>query len=339
MPYLRRLVIFFMVVLGGMAFTFRGLGDSDTLLESGAKSNNSQRHFRFWYEVKVKDIPPGSKLVRAWLPIPQSNAHQTVSDLKITTPYSYTIYRENGYYNKILRLEVKGKVPESLVVSVSFNLSRDAYSVWNESDGTRDDVTEEALSRYLFSDRLVPIIGQIKEEAEKVVTKEMTDLQKAKAIYEYVSGNLTYDKSGTGWGQGDAVFACNSLRGNCTDFHSLFIGMARAVGVPARFVMGFPLPKGKNQGEILGYHCWAEFYVKGMGWIPVDASEASQQPELKEFYFGNLDPNRVEFTIGRDIQLDPDQSIELQNFFIYPVVMVNHAPYTDVQTLFHFSSN
>jgi transglutaminase-like putative cysteine protease len=230
-------------------------------------------------------------------------------------------------------------VPESLLVSVSFSLSRNAYSAFDESLADSEGITEKALQRFLSPDRLIPIAGQIKEEAERVVSQEMTDFQKAKAIYEYVSGNLTYDKSGTGWGQGDAVFACNSLRGNCTDFHSLFIGMARAVGVPARFVMGFPLPNGKNQGEILGYHCWAEFYVQGKGWIPVDASEASKQPELKDFYFGNLDPNRVEFTIGRDIQLDPDQLVEPQNFFIYPVVMVNDTLYTDVQTLFHFSSN
>jgi transglutaminase-like putative cysteine protease len=271
------------------------------------------------------------------LPIPSTNVHQTVSDLKIIAPLSYTIYQENEYHNKILHLKTEGKVPESLEVSVSFSLSRNSYSAWSETDLASADASEETLRRYLSPDRLIPITGQIKEEAEKVVTKEMTNQQKARAIYEYISKNMTYDKSGIGWGRGDAVYACDAWQGNCTDFHSLFIGMARAVGIPARFVMGFPVPQDKSQGEVSGYHCWAEFFVRGIGWIPVDASEASKYPELREYYFGNLDPNRVEFTVGRDIRLDP--ALEPQNFFIYPVVVVDNAPYADVQTLFHFSSN
>jgi transglutaminase-like putative cysteine protease len=332
-------MLFFITSMAGALPLLTRFWNPEPSAKSVSQSPVSQRQFRFWYEVKVKNIPSGSQLVRAWLPVPKSNRHQRISDLKIETDHPFTIYEDKDYANKILRVEAKGRAPENFVVGVSFTVSRGAFSALGETIADPEKVSGKTLQRFLSPDRLIPITGQIKEEAEKVVSKEMTDFQKAKAIYEYVSGNLTYDKSGTGWGQGDAVFACNSLRGNCTDFHSLFIGMARAVGVPARFVMGFPLPNGKNQGEILGYHCWAEFYVQGKGWIPVDASEASKQPELKDFYFGNLDPNRVEFTIGRDIQLDPDQLVEPQNFFIYPVVMVNDTLYTDVQTLFHFSSN
>jgi hypothetical protein len=68
------------------------------------------------------------------------------------------------------------------------------------------------------------------------------------------------------------IYACEVGRGNCTDFHSLFIGLARAAGIPARFVMGFPLPVGQSEGGITGYHCWAEFYDEGLGWVPLDAS-------------------------------------------------------------------
>ena len=332
-------MLFFITSMAGALPLLTRFWNPEPSAKSVSKTPVSQRQFRFWYEVKVKNIPFRSKLIKVWLPLPQSNVHQTVSDLSITSSLPSTIYQEDEYHNKILRLQTDGIVPESLVVNVSFNLNRSFYSAWGETPITSADTTQESLRRYLSPDRLIPITGQIKEEAEKVVTEEMGDLQKAKAIYEYVAENMTYAKSGIGWGRGDAVYACNAGQGNCTDFHSLFIGMARAVGIPTRFVMGFPVPQDKNQGEISGYHCWAEFYVKGIGWIPVDASEASKYPELREFYFGNLDPNRVEFTIGRDIQLDPDQLVEPQNFFIYPVVMVNDTLYTDVQTLFHFSSN
>jgi transglutaminase-like putative cysteine protease len=85
---------------------------------------------------------------------------------------------------------------------------------------------------------------------------------------------MHYDKSGEGWGRGDAVWGCDSKRGNCTDFHSVFIGMMRSSGIPARFEIGFPLPEGKTKGDIPDYHCGSEVYIQGIGWIPVDASEA-----------------------------------------------------------------
>jgi hypothetical protein len=72
---------------------------------------------------------------------------------------------------------------------------------------------------------------------------------------------LRYDKSGEGWGHGDAVWACTSRNGNGTDFHSLFLGMKRASGFPARFEIGFPLPESKTEGNIPSYHCWAAFYL------------------------------------------------------------------------------
>jgi transglutaminase-like putative cysteine protease len=104
---------------------------------------------------------------------------------------------------------------------------------------------------------------------------------------------MHYDKSGEGWGRGDAVWACTSKRGNCTDFHSLFIGMMRSSNIPARFEIGFPLPDSKNEGDIPGYHCWAEFYLQGTGWVPVDASEASKNPAKRDYFFGAHDDNRV----------------------------------------------
>ncbi|MBI3194808.1 MAG: transglutaminase domain-containing protein, partial [Ignavibacteriae bacterium] len=138
-------------------------------------------------------------------------------------------------------------------------------------------------------------------------------------------------------GQGDAIYACDVKRGNCTDFHSLFIGLARASGVPARFVIGFPLPVDKVHGEIGGYHCWAEFFAEGIGWIPVDASEAVKQPEKKEFFFGGLDENRIQFSIGRDIRLDETSEFEPVNYFIYPYVLVDGKLFKNIERHITFS--
>jgi len=147
---------------------------------------------------------------------------------------------------------------------------------------------------------------------------------------------MSYDKSGQGWGRGDIYWACDIKRGNCTDFHALFTGLNRAVGIPARFSIGFPIPPDRGEGEIGGYHCWASFWLPGYGWVPVDASEAKKHPDKREYFFGAHDENRVEFSRGRDIVLSPKQDGEPLNYFVYPYVEVDGKPWTKVEHTFHY---
>jgi transglutaminase-like putative cysteine protease len=255
----------------------------------------------------------------------------------VRSDYPYSIYQEPEYNNSILRIKLGSPVPESLVVSVNFGVARSAIAAFDGNNKPPVSISNKLLKRFLSPDLLVPIDGVIQTETHKVIRDDMSDLDKAKAIYNYVSSTLSYDKSGVGWGRGDAVYACNARTGNCTDFHSLFIGMARAAGIPARFVMGFPLPPDKTDREIAGYHCWAECYIQGIGWIPVDASEASKHPKQHEFYFGNLDADRVEFSIGRDISIEPKEDLEPLNFFIYPQAVLDGRVLENVDAHFRFA--
>ena len=117
------------------------------------------------------------------------------------------------------------------------------------------------MNRFVSPDTLIPTYGKIKELAVQVTGSQTGTVAKAKAAYDYLFTNMRYDKTGSGWGRGDAVWACDAKHGNCTDFHSPFIGMLRADGISARFDIGFPLPEDKSKGDIPGYHCWAEFYA------------------------------------------------------------------------------
>jgi transglutaminase-like putative cysteine protease len=161
--------------------------------------------------------------------------------------------------------------------------------------------------------------------------------EKARAIYDRVTGMMKYDKSGTGWGRGDALFACSAKRGNCTDFHALLIGMARSAGIPARFAIGLPLPESRGSGEISSYHCWAELYVTGRGWIPVDSSEAAKNPAKRDYFFGHHDENRLEFSRGRDLRLVPSQQGPPLNFFVYPYAEVDGRPHDAIEHKFTFN--
>jgi transglutaminase-like putative cysteine protease len=79
------------------------------------------------------------------------------------------------------------------------------------------------------------------------------------------------------------------------------------------------VPTKRGEGAIPGYHCWAEFYVAGAGWIPVDISEADKDPSMAQYYFGNLTEDRVSFTMGRDLKFDPMPAKGVIPFFIYPL--------------------
>jgi hypothetical protein len=164
-------------------------------------------------------------------------------------------------------------------------------------------------------------------------------MDRALALYEYVFETMRYDKSGTGWGRGDAEWACDSKRGNCTDFHSVFISMARSQRIPARFEIGFPLPAKPTStfADIPGYHCWADFYDQQHGWVPVDISEAWKDQSKRNYFFGTLDVNRVQFTMGRDLVLNPPQKAEPLNYFIYPYVEVDGNKWENVSNQFTFA--
>jgi transglutaminase-like putative cysteine protease len=210
-------------------------------------------------------------------------------------------------------------------------------SQWHAGKAAQDAPLSKAeMARYLQADKLVPLGGVIADLSRQATEGATDDLDKARRIYDYVVATLRYDKSGTGWGRGDAIFACTAKHGNCTDFHALFIGMMRAAGIPARFEIGFPLPEDKEQGDIPGYHCWAEFYLQGFGWVPVDASEAWKHPDKRNYFFGAHDDNRVLFTFGRDLRLSPSQKGDPLNYFIYPYAEQSSKAFDQLRDHFAF---
>jgi len=290
------------------------------------------RNFEFTYVTKIPALPADAKTSKIWIPLPQSDAYQAISDLKIESPFPYATHRDSEYGNEYVYLEVPAAKAAAAEVSVHFQVARQEHrvavegnpSVTNAAGGT--EARSGDLKRFLEPDRRVPLAGTIADLSAEQTRGIQDPMAKARAIYDYVIATMRYDKSGTGWGNGDAIWACTAKRGNCTDFHSLFIGMMRAAGIPARFEIGFPLPEEQHAGAIPGYHCWAEFYVERYGWIPVDASEAWKHPEKKNYFFGAHDDNRVQFTVGRDIMLDPAQQGEPLNYFIYPYAELDGKP-------------
>src|SRR6266853_948294 len=98
--------------------------------------------------------------------------------------------------------------------------------------------TGEDPGRFLRPEKLVPLNETFKTLAEQATAGKKDDVDRAKVLYDHVLGRMSYDKSGTGWGRGDAIYACDAKTGNCSDFHAYFIALSRSVGIPARFAIG-----------------------------------------------------------------------------------------------------
>lgn len=298
------------------------------------------RSFHFAYQAVLPEVPADAEQAYLWLPYPPDTSQQTITGMEITTSVPYEIVSEPRYGNRAVRFSLPPGVREQQVV-MEFDVirkehvnrpgSRAGGMMPASLSGTgNNEATAGELDLWLQPDRRVPVDGLIRQWAHETVAGQTSALGQARAIYDYVVDHLTYDKSGEGWGRGDIFWACDAKRGNCTDFHAVFIGYARAVGIPARFEIGFPIPAERQAGQVAGYHCWAEFYLKGDGWVPVDASEAFKHPEKRDYYFGAHDANRVLFSVGRDLVL-PGMVGDPLNFFIDPYAEVDGRPVTPIQ--------
>jgi transglutaminase-like putative cysteine protease len=304
--------------------TFLGaiIGAACVSESAGLTEPPKSRTFEFTYEGTVTSLQPG-QLVRIWLPVPPSNEEQEVVLLR-QLPGEGKVDREPEYGNQVLYFEAKADQNGKAPFSVTYRVRRKEVRAEAASQGPAADNGE----RFLKPDAKVPVGGKC-----MVLLKGKTipadQVAAGRLIYDVVNSHMRYSKEGTGWGRGDAEWACDSRFGNCSDFHSLFISLARAQKMPAKFEMGFPLPEKRGAGDIAGYHCWAKFKPENKNWMPVDISEANKNPAMRDYYFGNLTPDRVMVSVGRDLELVPKQDGPRLNFFVYPYVEVDKKPYPE----------
>ncbi len=300
----------------------------------------SARQLEVTYRGVLAGIPAGAKTLRVWVPLPRDDdPDQEISGLEIAAPAVHAVRTEREYGNRMASFTLAAPLPERLEVALRFRVTR--RETWANLRPTPDPGIPDAsgpaagpgIERYLQADALVPVGGPFEEVLAEVVPPTEPPLEALRRIYDHLASTMRYSKEGKGWGNGDSLWACDARYGNCTDFHSVFISLCRTRGIPARFEMGFPLPAKRGEGEVPGYHCWARAFLAGTGWIPVDISEVAKRPEMKYYYFGNLTEDRILFTVGRDLTLDPTQQGPPLNYFVYPYAEADGAPVQGKATL------
>jgi transglutaminase-like putative cysteine protease len=290
-------------------------------------------------------VPAGAKRVRVWTALPQDDPAQQISNLKIEAPYPYRVELDSEG-SKVLFLETDSPTEKELKVVVSFVLTRS--EVRSGVDPSRAKPISEAdrvrLAQYLRPNKHVIIDGDIRRLAQQIVGSEQNPVLAAHKLYDWVLDNVEYwvkdPKNNKASPVGSTTYCLTFRTGNCTDFESLWTSLARAVGIPTQIVYGsFLKPDLLGQDQDQSYHCWAEFYAPGLGWIPHDVAVADlyagefpvnedneklvrlttadgsfgPNPEKVAYYFGNLDERRVVWSRNRDLIFNPRQDGEPVN--------------------------
>lgn len=200
------------------------------------------------------------------------------------------------------------------------------------------------LQYCLRPSRLLPTDGIVKATSDEITKAARTDLEKARAIYEWIVENTFRNPKTRGCGIGDIRFMLETrdLGGKCADLNALYVGLARAAGLPARDVYGIRVAKSEQGYKSLGassetitaaQHCRAEVYLAGYGWVPVDPADVRkvvlEEPpgnrllnddlvsRARARLFGSWEMNWMAFNFAHDVSL-PGSSGKPIGYFMYP---------------------
>lgn len=300
--------------------------------------------FELKNEVTVQ-VPEGAKRVRVWAALPQDDPSQQIKNLKIDVPYPYRVELDSEG-SKVLFVEVDAPKEKAFKIVTSFVLTRS--EVRSGVDAKKANPISEAdrvrFAHFLQPNKHVIIDGDIRTLAVKIVGNEQNPVLAARKLYDWLLENVEYwvkdpiNKKASP--VGSTTYCLTSRTGNCTDFESLWTSFSRSLGIPTQIVYGsFLKPDLMGQDQDQSYHCWAEFYAPGLGWIPHDVAVADlyagefpvnadneklvrlttadgtygPNPEKVNYYFGNLDERRVVWSRNRDLILNPRQDGEPVN--------------------------
>ena len=309
----------------------------------------TERRVRLSFICEIADLPTGAKTVDLWIPIPKSNARQKVDLLNENELGAGRITEDKIFGNRLYyrRYELaqagvakQGAADQSVPIKVELVYDVDVreatVAAAKQLIPTSSSVPAEKFAPYLGDSRMIPIKGRIADLARGMRIPDGEPLRAGRAIYDHLVDTMKYNYLAPGAGKGNAVWACDSKTGDCTDFHSVFIGVCRWRGIPADHVFGLPVPPEKPEGDIKYCHCWAQFWVADVGWIPIDASRANKYPKDRDYYFGTLGSTWITFTHGRDVVLEPPQKGGPINMLEGPVAEVDGKPFSGVRWSAHY---
>jgi transglutaminase-like putative cysteine protease len=304
---------------------------------------------RFEITTRVELVNSFGK-AQAWLPLPavaEPAWMQPLGNEWNTNAASAAIERDTKYGAQMLHLEWEGERAATAEL-VSRIATRDrAVDLSTRRAALRLSDPERRL--YTASTDLIPTDGIVKATADRIVGWAFSDVEKARRIYEWIIDSTFRDPKTPGCGIGDiaSMLKGGNLGGKCADLNALYVGLARAVGLPARDVYGIRLAPSRfgykslgTAGEVVSkaQHCRAEVFLNGFGWVPVDPADvrkvvleeppgqlALDHPKVKaarQTLFGAWEMNWLAYNFAHDVEL-PGSSNAKVGFLMYPQAEVN----------------
>jgi transglutaminase-like putative cysteine protease len=280
-----------------------------------------------------------------WLPAPlirNTSYQNTISTQFTAKSGTATLSKDEQSALGIVSATYAADAPPRL--SLTSRVALKNYAVDLSSRATVPPASQAELDYFLRPSRYVPTDGIVKQTALKATAGATTDIQKARAIYEWVVENTFRDPKVRGCGRGDIRFMLESgdLGGKCADLNALYVGLARSVGLPARHVYGLRIAKSDQGYKSLGLatdiatkgqHCRAEVYLREHGWVPVDPADvrkvALEEPpgnhplsdeivsRARGQLFGSWEMNWMAYNYAQDVELPGSASNPLV-YFMYP---------------------
>jgi transglutaminase-like putative cysteine protease len=291
---------------------------------------------------RVEILKPAGT-TRVWVPaaLTQQTAYQQTLANTFSAPGAKArLVERNEDALGIVAAEFPAGVPP--VVTVTSRVATRNVAI--DGGAQHAAALRQSLKHFLRPTRLLPIDGIVKQTADEITRGATTDVEKARAIYEWIVDHTFRKPTTRGCGLGDIRFMLETgdLGGKCADLNALFVGLARASGLPARDVYGIRLAPSQLGYESLGassdhvtksQHCRAEVYLQGPGWVPVDPADVRkvvlEEPPgnrplddamvsaARARLFGSWEMNWMAYNFAHDVAL-PGSRGEPLPFLMYP---------------------
>jgi transglutaminase-like putative cysteine protease len=297
------------------------------------------------FEVKTRITLTGTTSpAKAWIPVPSLLAGEWSHPLGstwTTNGAGAALQTKGKYGTQMLYAEWARQDAVPTIEVVSRVASRDRSVNLTSTGSAALSAQERAL--YTAPTELIPTDGIVKQTSDKITAGASTELDKAQRIYEWIVANTFRNPKTRGCGLGNvkAMLVTGDLGGKCADINALYVGLARAAGLPARDLYGIRVAPSKFGYKSLGantadithaQHCRSEVFIQSAGWVPVDPADvrkvvleeppgnlALTDPKVVNAHktlFGAWEGNWIAYNSGHDVQL-PGSSDHV-GFLMYP---------------------
>ncbi len=313
---------------------------------STAKNTASGTWRMFEVSTQVEVLKP-TAATRVWLPVPltmDTDYQKSLGNIWSAEGAQVQFAKDPKYDAGIVYAAWSDPSQKPKLKLVSRFATREHVVDLTKASNPRPE-NRVVLERYLAPTELLPTDGIVRTTAQDITKGAKGDIDKARSIYEWIVENTVRDPKTRGCGIGDikSMLESGNLSGKCADLNALFVGLARAAGIPARDVYGVRVAKSDYGYRSLGagspnitkaQHCRAEFYSAEHGWVPVDPADVRKVileekkgeqlaiddalvKKARARLFGSWEMNWLAYNYAHDLDL-PGSSRGKIGFFMYP---------------------